>query len=733
MPVKLMSLGEKREKKLRYQFDGFSLDAERRALYRGAERLRLTAKPLETLLYLVEQRGRTVGKQELLDAVWKRTFVTEDNLVHAVGEIRRALEDDKENPRFIQTVPREGYRFVASTEEKRDEDAELRTPERLEPDAADETIPATHTQPRPARRSIRGAVFLTLTFAVIALVGLIARRFGSESSASALRIIPVTSFQGFELQPALSPEGNQVAFVWDQEKGDYGDIWIKLVDAGTPFQLTKGPANDTNPAWSPDGRHVAFLRQFAASVGVYVAPALGGPEVKLGDAYPKDDCRSLDWSPDGKFLAVTDRNKDRNEPWEPSSIYLISKETGERRRLTTPPAQSRGDGGLAFSPDGKTLAFTRTSATGSDEIYLAPVGGGEAKRLTSDNRWIRGLAWTADGRELVFSSNRGGTFFGLWSVPVSDGAPKPFVTLGQNVLHPAIARGRNHLVYEQEMVDSNLWRMEIAGATGRGNPPTCLIASTQSDSSPQYSPDGKKIAFSSKRSGSSEIWVCNGDGSNLVQLTGFGGAGVGTPRWSSDGSRIAFDSTQAGQTEIYMVDAKGGFVRRLTQDASMDVRPSWSRDGRWIYFGSNRSGDWQVWKIPAEGGQAVQVTKQGGREAVESPDGRFVYYFKGSSGNYGIWRISVEGGEEALVLDEVSQGKWAILDQGIYFAKPKARSGPAIQFFNFATRQVTQVAVLEKRLIQGPPALAISPDGRWLLYAQIDQSGSDVILLENFR
>src|SRR5262245_7137421 len=228
-----MSVGETKEKKLRYEFDGFSLDAERRALYRGVERLHLTAKPLETLLYLVEQRGRTVGKQELLDAVWKGTFVTEDNLVHAVREIRRALEDDKENPRFIQTVPREGYRFVTSVKEKRDEDAELRAPDQLEPDAANVTMPATHARPHSAGRWIRPSVFAALALVIVVLVGLTVRRLKSGAPTSALRVIPVTSFQGFELQPALSPEGDRVAFVWYQENGDQGHIWIKLIDAGT--------------------------------------------------------------------------------------------------------------------------------------------------------------------------------------------------------------------------------------------------------------------------------------------------------------------------------------------------------------------------------------------------------------------------------------------------------------------------------------------------------------------
>jgi len=737
-----MNVGEAGEKKLLYRFEGFILDAERRALFRGTERLRLTSKPLETLLYLVERRGRTVGKQELLDAVWKGTFVTEDTLVHAVREIRRALEDDKENPRFIQTVPREGYRFVASIEDQRDEDSGLKSAESLETGAVNATTPAGRARPL-----IRSWVFLAPALAVVVLGVVIALRLEPGSPASTLRITPVTSFQGFELQPALSPDGAQAAFVWDQEKGDLGDIWIKVVDAGKPLQLTNGPANDTNPAWSPDGRHIAFIRLFddgmymipsllqgqwrrteRSKAEVYIIPALGGTEVKLGEASPKGGCRSLDWSPDGKLLAVTDRSG----PEEPFSIFLISKETGERKRLTAPPAKSLGDGGLAFAPGGKTLAFIRTTDIGNDDIYLTSAGGGEAKRLTSDNRWISGLAWISDGREIVFSSNRG-LSPGLWSIPVSGGAPKPFVAAGQDVSNPVVARAGNRLAYVQASVDSNLWRMEVSSSTGRGNPPTRLISSTQEDSSPQYSPDGKKIAFASKRSGSSEIWICDSDGSAPTQLTSIGGAGVGTPRWSSDGTRIAFDSTQAGQSDIYVINAGGGAARRLTEDTSGDVRPSWSRDGRWIYFGSNRGGDWQVWKIPAEGGQATQVTKQGGREAVESPDGQFVYYFKSGGESQGVWRVPVQGGTETLALNQIAQGNWAILDQGIYFAKPRAKSGSAIQLFSFATRRVTHIAALERPLLQGPPNFAVSPDGRWILYAQIDQSGSDVMLVENFR
>nr|MBA3255949.1 PD40 domain-containing protein [Pyrinomonadaceae bacterium] len=160
--------------------------------------------------------------------------------------------------------------------------------------------------------------------------------------------------------------------------------------------------------------------------------------------------------------------------------------------------------------------------------------------------------------------------------------------------------------------------------------------------------------------------------------------------------------------------------------------PSWSRDGRWIYFASTRTGDHQVWKVPAEGGEAVQVTKQGGFAAFESPDGKFVYY---TAHKPGIWRVAV-GGKEAPVLDQPKLGYWgywAVVDGGIYFVNVEVKLHPTIEFFSFATRRVTQVAVVEKDPALGNPGLAVSPDGGWILYAQVDQSGGDITLVENFQ
>ncbi len=230
--------------------------------------------------------------------------------------------------------------------------------------------------------------------------------------------------------------------------------------------------------------------------------------------------------------------------------------------------------------------------------------------------------------------------------------------------------------------------------------------------------------------------MCDSHGANPVQMTFFGGPLTGTPRWSPDGRQIAFASygnRPHEPTGIYLIAAEGGSPRRLTTDPSDHTAPSWSRDGRWIYFGSDRSGTYQVWKVPAVGGEAIQVTKKGGVTAFESPDGGYLYYARIDSP--GIWRVPLKGGEETLVLgllQPAQWGSWAVVNTGIYFVNALATPHAAIEFFSFATRRVTRIAMFEKEPDAWDAGLAISPDGRWILYCQVDYESVDLMLVENF-
>jgi len=548
------------------------------------------------------------------------------------------------------------------------------------------------------------------------------------------RLTPFTSYPGQEVHPAFSPDGKQVAFAWDGE-GNY-DIYVKLIHAESPLRLTTNPADDFSPAWSPDGHSIAFLRASPAGADVLVVPSLGGPERMLGQSTAKTFTGlpvryGLSWSPDGESLAIADQGL----PHGPNCIVSLSMETREKHRLTSPPKDYVGDEVPRFSPDGTILAFVRTHSSGNSDVYLLPMlrdqPAGEPRRLTFDRSYILGLDWTPDGRGLVFSSDAGGSR-NLWKVSTSGGSPERLATASEDGLYPSAARQGHHLAYGKSVADSNIWRISGPGGTGRKTPATRLVASTQRDSEPALSPDGKRIAFVSDRSGSTEVWVCNSDGLNPIQVTAFGGPHLGSPRWSPDGQRITFDSLRQGHRDVYVIGAEGGSLRRLTTETSSDVRPSWSQDGRRIYFGSNRSGDWQVWKAPSEGGQAVQVTRRGGREAFESPDGRFVYYTK--LGVPGVYRVPVEGGEEIQVFEEGRQGCWALGKRGAGLYILRANATPSVEFHDFGTRRSTLIGEIPgARMFTVASALAVSPDDLWILCVQLDRDDSDIVLVENFR
>jgi dipeptidyl aminopeptidase/acylaminoacyl peptidase len=306
------------------------------------------------------------------------------------------------------------------------------------------------------------------------------------------------------------------------------------------------------------------------------------------------------------------------------------------------------------------------------------------------------------------------------------------------VLSPAISVQTNRLAYTQLSDDTNIWRIDL-DTSGKGTSQREVIGSTFWDGDPDYSPDGQKIVFTSGRSGGFGIWISNSDGSNPWLLFDGGPYLTGTPRWSPDGRQIVFDSRSStpgsgGNPDIFVISADGGQPRQLTTDPAEDVAPSWSRDAHWIYFGSTRSGSMQLWRAPANGGPATQLTRQGGFEGFESSDGKFVYYLKGR-GIPGIWRVPVEGGPETPVITGNEAGRWRywrVVNHGIYYATVIA-GNPVVEFFDFATGKSNEVFRPAKKPEMHMPGMAISPDGRSLLYAQKDQSGSNIMMVENFH
>jgi Tol biopolymer transport system component len=429
---------------------------------------------------------------------------------------------------------------------------------------------------------------------------------------------------------------------------------------------------------------------------------------------------------------------DRDAPGDPLRLFLLSVNTGERRKLTFPPEGILGDVAPAFSPDGRSLSFKRMVSKGVGDLFLLKLGEefepvGRPRQIVSSGWRIGTAVWTPEG-DILFSGKPAEGEWGLWRIKESSGqfnAPERHPDFEKRTDSLTISSDGTRLSYVEETWDPNIWTIELSEENGAG-PPLNLISSTRAESLPQFSPDGGRIAFASDRSGTSEIWVCDPDGSNAAPLTQFGRLSTSMPSWSPDGEQILFGSQSEGQLNIYRISANGGDATRLTDHPAGDHWPWWSRDGRSVYFSSTRSGSMQIWRMPADGGEAVQLTAKGGDVPRESPDSRFIYYVRSYDTAGSLWRIPVGGGEEEMVLDAmIHYGAFVVVDRGIYFAAhpgPRPMAAMSVLFSSFETGKI-------ETLVEGiirVEGITVSPDERWLLYTEVDFS-ADLMLVENFH
>ena len=582
------------------------------------------------------------------------------------------------------------------------------------------------------RRHAVAAISSLLVFALAVVFAI--RVFNRSAPAPNYTIVPFTGFAGTEVNPNFSPDGSQVAFAWNGDTGDF-NLYTKRLGTGFLTKLTQGPYQNVDPAWSPDGRQIAFLRLLPNRILVMIK-TIGGSERQLASSAPPErewTPSSTEfawyrpaWSRDGKNLVVVDVCPTT----ERSCLYLVSVLTGQKKLLTNPGPRMVGDRMPSFSPDGRTLAFSRSKTLTVADIYIQSIATHNLTRLTFDESELEGLTWNSNGREILFSSSRSGKPQ-LWRISMSGGAPHRVDFGGRQALQPAIAPSGGKLAFVEDVNYQNIWETRIHD--GGGSRATKLVWSSDQNDSPRYSPDGQSLAFASDRTGVWEIWVSRADGGDPRQVTSFRAGLSGSPRWSPDSRQIAFDSRQEDYSGIYIVPASGGTPKRITEKTSDNMLPCWSHDGQWIYFNSNRSGSREIWKKRLADGALVQITKDGAYEPYESSDGRYLYYWKFTGA--GVWRISTQGGPEQFIpalTGYRSTRYFDVAKDGIYFV-PNRREPYMIQFFDFANSRVSDVAEIHRGLVVGTPGLSVSPDEKWVAYAQVDYNSTDIFLVDHFK
>ncbi len=534
----------------------------------------------------------------------------------------------------------------------------------------------------------------------------------------------LSTLAGTNAYPAYSPDGQRLAFsVRGVSKVEGFHIFISAAGPDRPRELTTGE-NDVSPAWSPDGKRIAFLRIADGRARYLVVPAEGGEEHLLAEfPAPADEAQplpALSWLPDGKSLLVVALSTDK-----PPCLAMVAAEGGKVTPITNPPAGSEGDSTPAVSPDGSAVAFVRGSGQEGGDIWLADTAGRGVRRLTFDDRSVRGIAWMPDGRDLLYAANRLAGWQ-IWRVAAFGGSPRGYAVAGRQAQYPAVAAAGYHMVYVDTPTSSAIWQADLGDEDSAQERP--LIRSAGNESSPAYSPDGKRIADVSDQTGAAEIYVYDADGGNRVQVTKLAGPQVGRLRWAPGGDALLYDASGDRGSDVYTLAATPG--AKPARAVLGGSNASWSHDGKWIYFQSRG----QIWKATASGGNPEPVSKEmGGAQPVESADGKFVYYRMRRT----IWRVPVAGGdgEEAIIPEH--DLIWTTLQptsKGIYYLEwERSSRSTVVSLYDFASKKSSIAYRMKGGGIANASTYSISPDGKHILYPKVDRSGTNLVQVENFR
>lgn len=692
----------------------------------GDTSYQIEPKVMHVLVCLARDPQEVIAKEQLLDTVWADAIVVDKVLARAISELRKVFGDSPRTPHIIETIPRVGYRLIAPLSFPYSGDSTPAAALDITPEGMLVIEPVNPKLPWGKVSVLVGIAFILGGVSWSGISHLLTARKPS------IETISLTSFPGQEVAPALSPDGQSVAFMWDGagEQRGMTDIYIQQPGMDMPVQRTVTPkAFEAQPMWSANGQELAFVRMSQEGCGIYIVSAIGGNERKLATCPPRTIMTGVDWSPDGEWLAFSVRS----ERGSPMHLVLFDIQTGEAEPLTDPSASVLGDSEPKFSPDGRFVLFRRSLTSRTQDVYQVQVATKAVQRLTFDNRDLMGYTWKPNGEQVLFSSDRSGRYT-LWQVGLDGTGLREVVPGSWNLKQPTLSQDGKRLAYERWLYDTNIWALPLSTSSSDTlEEQRQVISSTLWDQQPSFSPDGSRIAFVSNRSGPYEIWLSNADGSLPRQLTRFDGSYVGNPDWSPDSRRLAFEVYKDGQALLYQMEASGGIPRlRIAKQTGDAILPHWSSDGTSLYYASNQNGTWQIWEH-AEGHEPAQITTDGGYAMQEDPSGTVLYYTK--SGLSGLWRRSLTDTTEAQVITTLQPydwGSWAIAEASLYYVERTLRAEAILKRLDVAQGDTSEVTRFDPRLMWHQNNFSVSPDGDVLLYTQVDQSESDIVLLDGW-
>ena len=593
----------------------------------------------------------------------------------------------------------------------------------------------------PRRRGRLGVgigVALGLLAAGLGIFALLS--FRDRATPEALHIRPLTSFEGMERNATWSPDGSFTAF--SSSAAGNLDIYVMPASGGDPIRLTDSPADDAFPRWSPDGRYIAFVSDRGANTNIYLIPPLGGPERMLVETQlvrrlGRGELGAAPWSPDGQELLFSRRQSSGG-----IAIGKIHLVTSEETQVTHPPPGSQ-DYAATWSFDGTRIAFWRSEG-GRGSLWLLPTQGGEPRPLLRDEHHNRSPAWSVDGRRIAFSSNRAGST-GLWEMEVDSGKLRqliPDVSQQVGIGPTPVTGSHGKLAYTETDHDVDLYWLEVATGTERQ-----LTSHRGGVWNARVSPNGRKLAYRSNRTGNNEIWLLDLATNEEMALTNHP-ASDRLPDWSPDGREILFVSNREGASQLWAMSPEGGALRRISeQSVSVSVQqfegsPSWSPDGAVIGYLAPTDRGTAFWVMDKDGGGARPRLFDVLHFEWYLDSRRVVYSRMGDRGRE-LRAVDLESGTETLLLN-VPHIEHRVSPDGRAVTYGDGTSHINQQLFLLRLATATDatdglphplgepVQLTNGRGLWHAHGGGWSPDGKAIVYTK-DTDHDDIYIIENYR
>ena len=672
-----------------YSLEGWSIYPDQNLIVSNTGQVSIEPKTMSVLLLMIEKQGQTISRDQFINEVWGGSIVTDNSLNQSISKLRKIFNDETAKPRIIETVSKRGYRLIVSVR-------------KIDPDS-----PPHQDQP-VFKRTYKIALGTLLLLITIGVSLWIYPKVNPDSKKLTPQIF--SAVDGMERHPSFSRKEDQVVYVFGNVCNDESEIRIQAVGTDEIRSYAKFPGFKKFPNFSYDDKEIIFWNELDRQIKstMYLLSVADTSVTKLLEI--PTTVRGLDWSPDKKNIVYSARNQ------SPGSycIYVFNKESGQITQMTYPTQSTINDLYPVFSHDGRSVAFIRGTSEFDFDIWTVNLETKNSERITFDNFWIGGLAWSEEG--FLYSRLTGDDIFQLVSLNGRTRDEQVLFSSSNQV--SAVDAGTHKIIFQ-----TNTTAISISGYDLTTKHHRILFNSNFQENFPEFSPNGDRFAFISNRTGPFQLWIGDIAGTQTKKASQFRLDNVSNqPRWSPDEHFILVDVAENGKSNIYRISLNNGAATRFLEDAS---HPVFSPDGAYVYFNSRRSGASQIWKAPIEGGKASQITYNGGIIGFECRTDSSFYFMKETED--GIWQK--KGQSERLILTDISASEinnWRLVDDQIFYT----RRFNGIWRYDMKTKTSRQILTIDAGTCKIVNGLSISPNRQSLLFSSDERLESDLQIVD---